>query len=717
MQSSLVNMDLETAEDTFRLLFTQEVMEEDRLTEDEAEEIENGWTIPIDDYNGWSKAKKHGLTKQMMFGNEHDEFELLQSSMDISKREKLAEILVLEKHLNLDSEKINGLHNTCLKLGVDPLQKLMQPESDMFLNMMMQLQICEKQAEEKRQRKKNEKKKKKEEEEEKQAESEEPIELRKGNVLKCLYQNGDYYPCTLVEEDIDGKWTVNWKDGGSDDRIGHPENHFRDIFAPDDSNGMELEENENQNNEENLSKKNGEQMKQNFRLVLGEEKENEENWEPNQQKQTQKNDDETSGGGVLIPRRKRKRIAKIVTTTTADERKHGYNLDGSKRAKNIRLDVAMKDTKNKTGWSEARMKAFVQCESNPNSYYYRFNKPGEKSKMGRWEEHEYKLFMGHLQLRGTNNKWGPFSINIPGRVGYTCSQFYRKLLRKGWIWDKNYWWDGSKFKFLNSKYAKNISAVEHAKLEKYGFVVLHDPSGTFAETPSFHSKCTPEFQSKFKEHEMLKKESQKRKNLTYADLVSTGKRTPVIMPRAAYDHVEYFPDENPKLNKRKKGSSEESSPRPKKKQKKNPTKPKPKTVKKTKRARRKREFIEESDEESYVPRPTRRRSKRRGNDGDDDYDPGSISLGGVDYNADNPIPDYMDACTFEPVRRPAISPYGHVLGMDTWTRILKNNTCPMTNQKLTRRMLTKLTKKNYDGYKDKIRHITNQEKENMSLFI
>ena len=37
-------------------------MEEDRLTEDEAEEIENGWTIPIDDYDGWSKAKKHGVT-------------------------------------------------------------------------------------------------------------------------------------------------------------------------------------------------------------------------------------------------------------------------------------------------------------------------------------------------------------------------------------------------------------------------------------------------------------------------------------------------------------------------------------------------------------------------------------------------------------------------------------------------------------------------------
>lgn len=29
------------------------------------------------------------------------------------------------------------------------------------------------------------------------------------------------------------------------------------------------------------------------------------------------------------------------------------------------------------GWSEARIKAYKQIDSNPNSYYYRFNAPGE----------------------------------------------------------------------------------------------------------------------------------------------------------------------------------------------------------------------------------------------------------------------------------------------------------------------------------------------------
>ncbi len=33
---------------------------------------------------------------------------------------------------------------------------------------------------------------------------------------------------------------------------------------------------------------------------------------------------------------------------------------------------------------------------------------------------------------------------------------------------------------------------------------------------------------------------------------------------------------------------------------------------------------------------------------------------------DNPLPDLLDPITLEPVVRPAISPYGHVMGMATW---------------------------------------------------
>ena len=33
---------------------------------------------------------------------------------------------------------------------------------------------------------------------------------------------------------------------------------------------------------------------------------------------------------------------------------------------------------------------------------------------------------------------------------------------------------------------------------------------------------------------------------------------------------------------------------------------------------------------------------------------------------DNPLPDYLDPITLEPVVTPAISPYGHVMGIATW---------------------------------------------------
>jgi len=36
------------------------------------------------------------------------------------------------------------------------------------------------------------------------------------------------------------------------------------------------------------------------------------------------------------------------------------------------------------GWSEARIKAYKMIDANPNTYYYRFNAPGEKQRNGAW---------------------------------------------------------------------------------------------------------------------------------------------------------------------------------------------------------------------------------------------------------------------------------------------------------------------------------------------
>jgi len=72
---------------------------------------------------------------------------------------------------------------------------------------------------------------------------------------------------------------------------------------------------------------------------------------------------------------------------------------------------------------------------------------------------------------------------------------------------------------------------------------------------------------------------------------------------------------------------------------------------------------------------------------------------------ENPLPGYMDPITLEEVVQPAISPYGHVMGYQTWLNCLlqePKNTCPITKRPLHKRELVILTFENIDQYRDKI---------------
>jgi len=90
------------------------------------------------------------------------------------------------------------------------------------------------------------------------------------------------------------------------------------------------------------------------------------------------------------------------------------------------------------GWSEARIKAYKLIDVNPNAYYYRFNAPGEEQRTGQWTTAERKLFFDRLKAIGADGQWGIFSMAIPGRVGYQCSNFYRQLIVKKEVTDPNY---------------------------------------------------------------------------------------------------------------------------------------------------------------------------------------------------------------------------------------------------------------------------------------
>jgi hypothetical protein len=93
-------------------------------------------------------------------------------------------------------------------------------------------------------------------------------------------------------------------------------------------------------------------------------------------------------------------------------------------------------------WSEAHRVSYTQRIQNPNSYLYRNNPPGEKQRSGAWSEDERKLFMRRLEEMKRHGvvegQWGIFSEAIPGRVGYQCSNFYRKLIMDGVIKDPSY---------------------------------------------------------------------------------------------------------------------------------------------------------------------------------------------------------------------------------------------------------------------------------------
>ncbi|GJQ09027.1 hypothetical protein GpartN1_g818.t1 [Galdieria partita] len=311
---------------------------------------------------------------------------------------------------------------------------------------------------------------------------------------------------------------------------------------------------------------------------------------------------------------------------------------GRKEDGRLRLDDALKRVKESgsmDGWSEARIKAYQSIDENPNAYYYRFNAPNEEQRYGAWTKEEEKLFFERLKecKIGENYEWGIFSIGIPGRVGYQCSNFYRRLLKEGRVKDDNYYFDAKgepKFKFKSS----NKIQVQDGSAT----VTAHAP----------------------------KRRRQRNK--------SKGKH-----------------------KKKRKSSWEDSS------------------------DENSENDTEYSDDEEYRPgsHGTRSRPQLRTTDtGSDNIvnssqnfsessDQEDVVVAGYARDGDNPIPEFIDAITLEPIRRPAISPYGHVLGYSTWKRALQNepkNTCPFTKKPLRVQDLVILTWENIEQYRSSIVH-------------
>ncbi|KAI8875491.1 hypothetical protein K501DRAFT_233613 [Backusella circina FSU 941] len=136
-----------------------------------------------------------------------------------------------------------------------------------------------------------------------------------------------------------------------------------------------------------------------------------------------------------------KKRSETLKKTTNDSAKKQYRMGGR-----LGLDEALKQIQENQvdpekafeGWSQARIRAYQMIDQNPNSYYYRFNAPGEVQRKGQWAEDERKVFFERLSEVGANGQWGIFAMKVPGRVGYQCSNFYRLLVETNEIQDPNY---------------------------------------------------------------------------------------------------------------------------------------------------------------------------------------------------------------------------------------------------------------------------------------
>ncbi|KAG2203617.1 hypothetical protein INT47_011711 [Mucor saturninus] len=385
-----------------------------------------------------------------------------------------------------------------------------------------------------------------------------------------------------------------------------------------------------------------------------------------------------------------KKRSVTLKKTTNDQAKKQYRMCGR-----LGLDEALEQFQNNQidpekafeGWSQARIKAYQMIDQNPNSYYYRFNAPGEVQRKGQWDEPEKKMFFDRLADVGANGQWGLFSMTIPGRVGYQCSNFYRLLVETQTINDPNYVLDErGKAHYLFDKKSAD------GQIKKTFRTHSKHASNSDPADESGPSTASPR---------RIKKEP---KEVKPELLIDAQEEKPTATSTASATNT-------PTITTGKgKGRRQ--------------------PVKAGTRKRRSRFADSDSNEDSnlfdddfsgnYSTRAARdeedengqRKSKRARRPTAAAIESGLATSGSWHNETEEtdpmcPLPGFVDPITLEQVIKPAISKYGHVMGYDSWTRCLTNwegkrNICPLTKKALTKRDLVILTFDNLDEYKDKI---------------
>ncbi|KAI9033857.1 hypothetical protein CLU79DRAFT_725861 [Phycomyces nitens] len=404
-----------------------------------------------------------------------------------------------------------------------------------------------------------------------------------------------------------------------------------------------------------------------------------------------------------------KKRSETLKKTATDLAKKQYRMGGR-----LGLDEALQQVQNNhvnpekafEGWSHARIRAYQMIDQNPNSYYYRFNAPGEIQRKGQWTESEKKLFHQRLDEVGANGQWGIFSIKIPGRVGYQCSNYYRLLVETKKIKDPNYVIDErGKSHYLFDK--KTSTGHIEKGFRTHNKPVESDEESVSSPKPSGSTMAGSLASSSTK---VTQKAPTGRSPSTTASSgaragagprAGTGPRSPSTAqtPSAPLKRItrSTAPPVDPTQKKKRRRAlydteSESSS--------------------------EEEESDDYDQDESPSTRSTkrnasqapvvRRQSKRCRRPTAAAIAAGLVDASSYTWNApletedddqdtradEHPLPGFIDPITLEEVVKPALSKYGHVMGYDSWVRCLtswegKRNTCPLTKKPLTKRDLGK----------------------------
>ena len=98
------------------------------------------------------------------------------------------------------------------------------------------------------------------------------------------------------------------------------------------------------------------------------------------------------------------------------------------------------------GWSDARKKAWNNREKTRTSITTASTPPASRRRRVSGSP-RHAMFLKTLESVRSGEagypmyQWGSFSKNIPGRVGYQCSNYYRTLIKSGEVVDENYMMD------------------------------------------------------------------------------------------------------------------------------------------------------------------------------------------------------------------------------------------------------------------------------------